>query len=297
MKNKGIGAIVVVVVVVAVAAAAGGYFVLSGRGGGGTGGTYTGSGTETYSGEWSSNNGNMSGTWQFTVDWDSGSITGSASGDFSADVSGSVSGGTIDAEGEAAMGTVTWSGSFSSDGSEVSGTWSGLGLSGTWSGSKSTGGGTGGGETGGGETGGGESVYSSIDITISGYEFGEFQGGVRIKARELGSANPDVRAEPLTEEGVYIYNNDQQAAYIKGSSSGTWTKMTGTYATTTTSWATGLANAAYTWGITGTGDYSFQYGNESVSVTVNAINPTFDDSVFLPPSGATVEEVQMPSTE
>lgn len=96
---------------------------------------YSGTGTDNYSGTWTSSQ--VSGTWEFTVDWEKGEITGSTSGGYVADISGSVSGGTIDAEGEAAMGTVSWSGSFSSDGTSVSGEWSGVGYTGTWSGSLS----------------------------------------------------------------------------------------------------------------------------------------------------------------
>jgi|GEM_PF-2345918 len=100
-------------------------------------GEYSGSGTERYAGTWTGQS--ASGTWEFTVDWRTGEITGSTSGDVNADVSGSAEGGTIDAEGDAAMGTVTWTGTFSADGSSVSGEWSGLGDSGTWEGSPAAG--------------------------------------------------------------------------------------------------------------------------------------------------------------
>lgn len=95
---------------------------------------YSGTGTETYEGTWSDSD--VSGTWEFTVNWETGDITGSTDGDVEADISGSAEDGAIEAEGEAAMGTVTWSGTFSADGASVSGEWSGLGDSGTWSGSR-----------------------------------------------------------------------------------------------------------------------------------------------------------------
>ena len=97
---------------------------------------YSGTGTERYEGTWSDTD--VSGTWEFTVNWETGDITGSTDGDVEADITGSAEDGTIEAEGEAAMGTVTWSGTFSADGSSVSGEWSGLGDSGTWSGSRVT---------------------------------------------------------------------------------------------------------------------------------------------------------------
>ncbi|MFW5918686.1 MAG: hypothetical protein ACOCSP_01955 [archaeon] len=97
---------------------------------------YSGTGTEKYEGTWSDTD--VSGTWKFTVNWETGDITGSTDGDVEADITGSAEDGSIEAEGDAAMGTVTWSGTFSADGSAVSGEWSGLGDSGTWSGSRVT---------------------------------------------------------------------------------------------------------------------------------------------------------------
>lgn len=97
-------------------------------------GYYSGTGTEHYEGTWTDTD--VSGTWQFTVDWETGEIEGWTAGDVEVDITGSAEDGAIDAEGEAAMGTVTWSGSFSADGESVSGEWSGLDYSGTWSGSR-----------------------------------------------------------------------------------------------------------------------------------------------------------------
>jgi len=83
-----------------------------------------------------------SGTWQFEVDFDEGEVEGWFKGDGAGDITGTVSDGIIEASGEAAFGVVYWSGEFSSDGEEVSGTWEiseeasefGEG-DGTWSGS------------------------------------------------------------------------------------------------------------------------------------------------------------------
>ena len=102
----------------------------------------------TYSGEWEGSLGipsfstENSGTWQFEVDFDEGEVGGRFRGDGTGDIIGTVSGGIIEASGEAAFGFVQWSGEFSSDGEEISGTWEitdvtsefGEG-SGTWSGS------------------------------------------------------------------------------------------------------------------------------------------------------------------
>lgn len=97
-------------------------------------------GVETYSGEWSGSIGfeSYSGVWQFEANFDEGTVEGWFDGDGSGDISGSVSGGEIDAQGGAAFGTVEWSGDFSADGQDISGSWEIAGDapgSGTWSGS------------------------------------------------------------------------------------------------------------------------------------------------------------------
>ncbi|MFP4197612.1 MAG: hypothetical protein ACLFS6_08190 [Methanomassiliicoccales archaeon] len=97
-------------------------------------------GTETYSGTWSGSSsemGDIGGIWEFTVDFDEGTVSGWFSGDGSSDISGTVSDGILSAEGQAAFGTITWSGDFSSDGSEVSGNWeiTDANGSGNWNGS------------------------------------------------------------------------------------------------------------------------------------------------------------------
>ncbi|MDZ7763985.1 MAG: hypothetical protein U5K00_06105 [Melioribacteraceae bacterium] len=105
-------------------------------------------GENTYSGEWEGSLGvaafskEFSGTWQFEVDFEKGEVEGRFRGDGAGDITGTVSGdGIVEASGEAAFGVVRWSGNFSSDREEISGTWeitevaSGFGEgSGTWSG-------------------------------------------------------------------------------------------------------------------------------------------------------------------
>lgn len=105
-------------------------------------------GEATYSGEWEGSLGvaefskEYSGTWQFEVDFEEGQVEGRFRGDGAGDITGTVSDGIVEATGEAAFGVVRWSGEFSSDEEEISGTWEitkeaskfGEG-SGTWSGS------------------------------------------------------------------------------------------------------------------------------------------------------------------
>ncbi|MEF8779135.1 MAG: hypothetical protein V5A46_00475 [Haloferacaceae archaeon] len=82
-------------------------------------------GVETYSGEWEGEIGleEYNGVWQFEADFDNEQVEGEFYGDGRGDITGTVSGGKIEAEGAAAFGSVKWSGEFSSDGEEISGTW------------------------------------------------------------------------------------------------------------------------------------------------------------------------------
>ncbi len=106
---------------------------------------YIGNGTEVFSGTWEGQDAlgeeQYEGTWEFTVDWENEDVSGWFDGDAEGDdLVGSVSAGEITAQGQAALGYVTWQGTFSPDGSSVSGTWiieeDGITLySGTWSGS------------------------------------------------------------------------------------------------------------------------------------------------------------------
>jgi len=105
---------------------------------------YVGTGTETFSGDWEGEDAlgqdEYEGTWEFTIDWDNEDVSGWFDGDAEGDIDGSVSAGEITASGEAALGYVTWEGTFSPDGSSVSGEWEIVAegitaYSGTWSGS------------------------------------------------------------------------------------------------------------------------------------------------------------------
>ncbi len=99
------------------------------------------SGSATYSGQWSGSSeamGEVGGTWEFEVDFDSGTVSGWFQGDSAGDISGSVAGGVIEASGSAALGSVSWDGSFNADGSRISGEWKfagGMG-SGSWRGTR-----------------------------------------------------------------------------------------------------------------------------------------------------------------
>jgi len=103
---------------------------------GGTGLT----GNTTYSGSWSSTTLPIrSGTFEFTINFDAGTMSGTFIGDeANSFLTGSVSAGEIIARGSAYGGDVDWLGTVSADGSSVSGSWESSGYeSGTWSGIES----------------------------------------------------------------------------------------------------------------------------------------------------------------
>ncbi|MFP4117057.1 MAG: hypothetical protein ACLFQ8_02875 [Candidatus Aenigmatarchaeota archaeon] len=234
-----------------------------------------------------------SGTWQFEVDFEEGTVEGWFEGDGSGDISGTFSDGTIstEAEGDAAMGAIKWSDDFSADGEEVSGTWEGaedVPGSGTWSGSL----GAVEEEEEQEEEDSGPSV-SSIDAEWIGYEGGEFDGGVRIRARNMDTENYDWRVESAdeNEDYVVIYNNDEDALYITQAGDETWTKATGSLAedfgkdsmedmaTSSEKWAEDL----------GEGTHDVNYGASSMEIEID-VNPSLEDDLFVPPEGAEVEE-------
>ncbi|MFO8110244.1 MAG: hypothetical protein R6U17_06990 [Thermoplasmata archaeon] len=93
-------------------------------------------GTATYPGTWggTGEGDDMSGTWEYEVDFDAGTVSGSFADDFWGDISGSVDDGVLEADGETAFGKVEWEGNFSSDGEDVSGTWEAVDVSGYFQG-------------------------------------------------------------------------------------------------------------------------------------------------------------------
>ena len=186
--KRGVNTTMVVATVIVVVVVAAGALVLTGGPGGappagdgdgdGNGGGDGGAtGTVTYSGSLSgtSDMGDVSGTFQLTVDVDAGTVSGSLTTDGdSIDVTGTISDGAISIEAGPKM---SLSGNVSPDGSSISGTWElvgGLG-SGTWSGTKGPGGappaGDGDGD-GNGDGGGG----TAETVTYSGSLSGTFTG-------------------------------------------------------------------------------------------------------------------------
>ncbi|KXA92949.1 hypothetical protein AKJ65_06855, partial [candidate division MSBL1 archaeon SCGC-AAA259E19] len=188
-------------------------------------GGYSGTGTSTYSGTWSGEGpqAEYEGTWEFTVDWETGDVTGLFKGDASGDISGSVSNGEITAEGEAGFGMISWSGSFAADGSEISGEWEDTQLgvySGTWSGQEGELKEETGGETGGEETEATVDWATTVDYTVTQTDnsTGDVLLETRVRARNLDTATPDIRVDRTTAgmETHYILKGSEGKGWIKG---------------------------------------------------------------------------------
>lgn len=260
------------------------------------------SGEETYSGDWSGSigvsgfNKDFSGTWQFTVDFDEGTVQGSFDGDGSGDITGSVSDGAIDASGEAGFGAVEWSGGFTSGGEEVSGTWeiseeaSGYGAgSGEWSGSLDES--VSEEETEEGEETNGEQVdVNSVDVTMNKYEGGEIAETVNMKARNLDKETPDLRVE-LDSGKILLYNNKEGVGYNYVQSDDVWVEMSGSILEDSIQGYADMAvdaqETAMEYGAGGTAD--IQYGGAGAEIIVEEVNPTIPDDEFTPPEGAEVQ--------
>lgn len=296
-KNKGIAPIIILVAVVVVAAAsAGTYVAVSGGGDGADTGGYSGTGSETYSGSWSGSN--YSGTWQFSIDWSTNDVTGSFSGDASGNISGTVSDGEISAEGEAAFGAISWSGSLSEDGSEISGTWEdvpteGSTYSGTWSGSlgsseDSTG------EDNETETSEGWEALdiSSIDSTIeytATYDSENFEYTERYRGKDLDTSKPKMRVD-YTQLGLtisYIFDADSQTGYVYPGYGENWYSFENseyTYENQWESYASSLVD--YYNDYIKTDDLSWTYSSGGYTYSYEVIdvetNISIDDSVFQP---------------
>ncbi|MFP4045436.1 MAG: hypothetical protein ACLFS3_00010 [Candidatus Aenigmatarchaeota archaeon] len=144
------------------------------------------------------------------------------------------------------------------------------------------------------ENGGEENTspeISSVDATWVGYEGGEFDKGMRIRARNMDTEDHDWRIESTGEDYVVIYNSDETAMYITQAGEEKWTKITGSLVEqagkdsmedmirTTESWAENY----------GEGTHDVNYGEESMEAEME-LNPSLDDDLFLPPEDAEVEE-------
>ncbi|GEM_PF-3850126 len=137
---------------------------------------------------------------------------------------------------------------------------------------------------------------SSIDAEWIGYEGGEFEGGVRVRARNMDTEDYDWRVESADpdEHHIVIWNSDENAVYITQPGEEDWTKAIGTLAeqfgkeafkgmvTTSESWAKNF----------GEGMHDVHHGDESLEIEVD-LNPTLGDDLFVPPEDAEVEEPAM----
>jgi len=296
MKNRGIGTVAIIIIAVVAAGAVGGGYAAVSRNRTDTtpDNGYTGTGSETFSGTWEGEgpDGDYSGEWQFTVDWETGDVSGFFQGDTSGDITGSVSEGAINAEGGAGFGMIEWSGSFNADGSELSGTWEDTtpynAYSGSWSGAK--------GDLEDNEQDKQEEndtsiTVSSIDATWEGYESGNFEEGIRIRAEGLDTDSSDWRVDIVGKNEVIIYNSSEEAIYFTGADDNAWTKYSGLYAGQLENIWKGYVATSEDWASNyGEGEHEISYGTGTVTFDID-LDVQIDDALFTPPESAQVNEI------
>ncbi len=239
-------------------------------------------GTAVYSGTWSGESnqfGDISGTWEYTVNFDDGTVSGWFTGDGAGDITGSVSDGVISASGEAAFGTVEWSGEFSSDGKEVSGSWEfadGTG-SGSWNGSFDR-------EV--DENGDDVVTADSLKFTVEGTTAEGDHGILTWSAKDIGTQNMKIRAEGTSggEDFGVILNGETTTMYEYDN--GEWVENPippEYWDMMWDSWETmfdGYHSSLSSW--TG-GEYTYTDGEgNTVKIYDVEIDPNLPDSLFAP---------------
>lgn len=139
---------------------------------------------------------------------------------------------------------------------------------------------------------GDEISIHSADVTMEGYLQGQFEGGIRVRARELNRENPDVRMKIKEVGDVVILNNEGPSYYIYQSDSDTWVKAPENIATEAFYSLDILAANIQEWASEGgEGTHEFDYQGTTVNITINEINPDLSDELFQPPEDANVENM------
>ena len=135
---------------------------------------------------------------------------------------------------------------------------------------------------------------TSLDVSITGYQAGQIEGGIRIRARELDQENPDLRVDEINGNQVIIYNNAEGVGYVYDSDSEKWMQVSGTMADqfvdSFIESAKHIQDVVADYGVGDTA--SLSYGNQAATWTKNAENPSFSDDLFRPPQGAEVEQTR-----
>lgn len=131
-------------------------------------------------------------------------------------------------------------------------------------------------------------AISSVDITISTLDNQSLKD-VRVKARELGDGNPDVRMVSKVDGRVQIFNNDGPSYYLYKPSSDKWIKASEDRVAQAFDFAKGFVTSMKDW-ISGKkeGTYTIEYQEVTLKITINEINPSLPNELFLPPENANV---------
>ena len=136
----------------------------------------------------------------------------------------------------------------------------------------------GGGGSGGtiGTVAGASSLQYSVDITNGGTST-----TYTYSAKNIGTSNEMLRIEATGSEAnlTYIINGAQQQAWIY--EDGTWNNLTALFPSYWSIWNStfrGYTNYLSHW--SGTGDYTYTIGAESVRIYNISVNPSLPDSMF-----------------
>jgi len=139
------------------------------------------------------------------------------------------------------------------------------------------GGGNGGDET--PDIAGATSLKFDVSATIEGV-----QEDYSFLAKNLGASNVMIRVNQIDAQGMeftYILNAAEEKVWIYYD--GTWTDYSDTFSLYWDTWnpaLDGYKDALADW--TGTGNYEYNVGDNSFTISGISVNPTLDDSLFSP---------------
>ena len=125
---------------------------------------------------------------------------------------------------------------------------------------------------------------SSLQYSVAVTSDGVSQGSYTYSGKNIGTANFMMRISYTDEtgsEGAFIINSAQQKVWSY--SDGEWVDLSDVYAMQYDTWSTlwqGYTGYLGAW--TGTGDYIYSAGGDSVRIYGVSVNPSLPDSLFTP---------------
>lgn len=145
-------------------------------------------------------------------------------------------------------------------------------------------GGNGGTDDGGnGEGGNGGGTITSIDFRLQGFEAGMLGGDIQYRAEGIGTQTPNLRIDQSNGEEALLFNGAENTYYA----------YTGDYYIkipySQAAPYSGLGEWIREYAREGEGTYEVTYNEFKVKVTINAVNPDLEDSLFSPPENADIE--------